>query len=128
MKILGGWIIKSRLNAQMLLSIYFLNFLLMFQLYSWLYLNPHREKELLKVHLMQIEPFETTYKKCPARVSPLMINLSPLMTSLGARKVWTRSCQDSWKFCHHSWKAFCLLEFLRLEFLIFCSKNFSDGW
>ena len=51
----------------------------MFQFYSWLYLNPHREKELLEVHLMQKEPFETTYKKCPTRVSPLM-------TSLGAKK------------------------------------------
>ena len=32
-------------------------------------------------------PLETTHKKCPARVSPLIINLSPLMTSLGTRKI-----------------------------------------
>ena len=30
------------------------------------------------------------------------------------------------KFSHHSWKAYCLFEFLRLEFSKFCSKNFFD--
>ena len=35
---------------------------------------------------MQKEPLETTQKKCPARVSPLMTNLSPLMKSLGVGK------------------------------------------
>ena len=41
----------------------FLNLLLLFQLCSWLYLNPHREKELLEVHLMQIEPFEAPARR-----------------------------------------------------------------
>ena len=34
----------------------------------------------------------------------------------------------SWQISHHSWKADCLIEILRLEIFYLCSKNFSDGW